>query len=125
MTKQPKASELRRLGLALAIVPLGGHLGGLLLGFAIIAVVGGLFFGLTTPMGPPVQVYGVVTRLGFAETDFGSRPYVIVRLEDREARVRLPRGGLCRTGDRIVLYALRAPLGVRYRVAPGGCDRPA
>lgn len=118
MTKPPTAHELRGLR---AVASGERHVGGLLLGFALIVAVGGLGF-FFTPTAPAVPLYGEVTGLGFG---MRSRPHAIVRVGERELRVALP-SRLCRVGDRISLYRQKTMMGERYRLGPGQvCNRPA
>jgi hypothetical protein len=119
-----KARDLRRLSLALAMSSPSAQTVGLLLGLMICAIVGGGLVAFKVAGGPAAPVYGAIVGLGFAETDFGSRPYANVSVDDRFARVTLARGSLCRTGDRIALHRRKAPWGYRYMIAPSGCGRP-
>jgi hypothetical protein len=114
----------RRLGLALAIVSPSAQTAGLLLGLLICAILGGGLIAFKITSGATEPVYGAIVGLGFEETDYGSRPYANVSVDDRFARVTLRSGSLCRTGDRIALHRRKALLGYQYGVTPSGCGRP-
>jgi hypothetical protein len=101
-----------------------GRVVGLLLGLAVCAMLGGATLMITLPTSPSKTVYGAITGLGFDETDHGSLPYAHVSVGDRRIRVTLPRGSICRTGDRVVLAQSKMRLGYRYDFAPPGCTRP-
>ncbi len=102
----------------------GDHRGGLWLGIAICAALCGLMLLITAPWNPIEPARGVVIALGFGETDDGSRPYANVSVDGGIAKVRLPMGSLCQTGDHIQLERHKAPLGYRYSSALAGCTRP-
>ncbi|WP_296598061.1 hypothetical protein [Phenylobacterium sp.] len=105
------ASQVReRTGLAAAIA-------------TILAFCGGLAM-LSLPKGPARAAYGMVTGLGFDETQEGSRPYADVSVEGRSIHVALPGDMVCRVGDRIALARQKTVAGERHTVTPPGCDRP-
>jgi len=124
MTKTAKASGPPKL---LAAPILGvPYFGRLALVGAAVAVLFALVFAYSTPTGPVSEHYGTVSQLGFAESEHGSRPYAMVRVRDRNVRVSLFAGGLCRVGDRILIRRQKMLLsGYRYRASPAGCTRPA
>lgn len=90
---------------------------------ALAALASGLL-AVSLPTGPPQAAHGVVTSLGFSETEEGSRPYAILAVEGRSVRAALHAGSLCRVGDKVALSRQRTAVGSRYVAAPPGCVRP-
>lgn len=121
-----KKADERELRRALAALKGGGesHVGGLWLGIALCAALCGLALAISAPWSAVEPAQGVVVMLGFGEGDSGSRPYANVSVDRGIAKVSLPLGSLCQTGDRIQLERRKAPLGYRYSSALAGCTRP-
>lgn len=116
---------VRQISAALgAESPHGGALG-LLLGIGMCCAFGALLVAFYLSGGPPVRVYGAVLGQHLAETDFGTRVYARVQVDDRQPMVTLPVGVICQRGDRIELNRRKALLGYRYSVRLGGASAPA
>ena len=125
MTKTIDKRELRKLNAALGLGGPGDHLPAMLKVVAVLAVFTGLFALLYLRGGPITEVYGVVTALGFTESDMGSRPYAAARVDGRPVRVRLHPGSVCRVGDRIAIRRHKMIIGYRHGIARAGCTRRA
>lgn len=96
---------------------------GLARGALLIAVTFGLLVWLLAPVGPSKVVYGVVTSMGMSESEHGSFPTAMVRVEGRDVRVSLERYQLCGRGDRIRLLKRRIRMGGAYVAARYACGR--
>ena len=123
MTNRPDPRELRELDAALGLGGPGRYWGRLA---AVGIAVASLFchlYACTTPAGPITRAYGVVTALGFSEGETGSKPRASVRLGDRQVRVRLHAGSLCRVGDRILVTRHKMLVGYRHLAGSRGCLR--
>jgi hypothetical protein len=117
-----EAAIIRRLSAAAGVESPHGEALGLVLGIVVCCTLGGLLVAFYMSGGPPVRVYGAVIGQHLAETDFGTRLYARVQVDDRQPLVALPAGIVCQRGDRIELNRRKALLGYRYTVRPAGCD---
>lgn len=124
MTGPVEPRENRKLNRALRLGGVGDHIGRLVIAAVVVILTLAALGVMAVPIAPATEGYGVVSTLGFTETDAGSKPYANVRLGDRDVRVGLDRGGLCRVGDRIVVRTQRTLFGERHRAGVGGCGRP-
>lgn len=124
MARRIDGRELRRLSADLGLGGPRDHIGRLALIVAGSVAFLGALAVIAVPTGAATTHYGVVTLLGFFETDDGSHPYAMARIGGREVRVRLWRGGLCRVGDRIAVRRHPMLFGHRHRIALEGCTRP-
>lgn len=70
---------------------------GLLLATALIAAA--LWLGLLAPARWPIE--GVVTALGFSETETGSYPVLVIRQNGRLTSVTVARNHTCNVGDHV------------------------
>jgi len=118
-TEPKRARELRA-----ALGDDSGARLGLIAAIAAISVVGVAGLAMSRPIGPPKRASGTVTGLFGSETDRGSRPYALVAVDGRVARVWLDAAAVCHAHDRIALFRTTTVTGPRYAMTQRGCDRP-
>jgi hypothetical protein len=95
---------------------------GLFLGALLISVLGTAILMFAFSGGPPRVVFGTVQGFGVRESDYGTLPLARVRVDDRNAVVRISRRTRCAVGDRIKLVRRRGLLGYRYSAGwPRAC----
>jgi hypothetical protein len=93
------------------------------LGLVLAGALGLALVGLVViPLGPREQVFGTVERFGLDETDTGSWPVAVVRLDDgRAVTVRIPREAPCRRGQAVRLFRQKRLWGVKYGADYAAC----
>jgi hypothetical protein len=91
---------------------------GLLIGGAIVMVLGGLALVIATR---ETITYGTITDLSFGVDKSPSAANAHVQVDGREALVRLPAAYGCALGDRVELRRRRVIAGNTYSLGPRGC----
>jgi hypothetical protein len=96
---------------------------------ATVVILGSIVGALVLVRGPLGQTEvrsGVVTAVGFLETEGGSRASVVVRIDGRMVRLIMPGNRDCRVGDAIKLNARRARTAYAYSAMGIAmpCSRP-
>jgi len=112
---------IRRLNAAAGADSPNGEILGLAIAVVVCCAFGGSLVAFYLSGGAPSAVDGAVIGQHLAETDYGTRLFARVQVDDRQPLVALPPGMVCRPGDRIALNRRKAVLGFRYTVRPEGC----